>query len=224
MTEKAPRGRGPGRLLRSGALALLTALLALVAPVVLPASASAAGYYGGYDGYNGGYNDGGYNGGYYDGGYNGGYSGGSTGGYTGAVVVTPVLNCVLAGTNGAYTAVLGYRNTSSSTYTITGDYNVISPSSYNGQQPTVFKPGTYSGVFRVTVSSGTLYWTLGNSKLTISRTSTPACPKDTQMPADGNGTGVVGALAVAAGVGALMVRRARRRADALTPHQEPVDA
>ena len=128
MTKNAPTGRGPGRLWRGGALALLTALLAVVAPAVLPASASAAGYYGGSGGYDGGYNGG------YDGGYNGGYNdGGSSSGYSGAVVVFPVLNCVQPGSNGAYTAVLGYRNTSSTTYTIAGDYNFISPSSYNGR-------------------------------------------------------------------------------------------
>ncbi|MFQ1001944.1 hypothetical protein [Modestobacter sp. SSW1-42] len=202
MTKTPVTGQRTRRPLRAAALAVLTALLAVVAPLLTPASASATGYYG------------------YDGGYNGGYSGG---GYSGPVVVFPVLNCIQSGSNGAFTAVLGYRNTSTSTYSITGDYNVFSPSSYNGRQPTTFKPGTYNGVFSLPVSSGTVYWTLGSTKLTISRTAAAACPKDTQMPADGNGTGVVGALAVAAGLGALVVHRARRRAGA-TPVKETVDA
>jgi hypothetical protein len=205
MNQIHPVGSRTRRPLRVAATAVLTALLALLVPVVAATPASAYGYYGGYDGYNGGSSD-------------------TSGGYTGSVVVFPVLNCVQTGSNGAYTAVLGYKNTSSATYTITGDYNVISPSTYNGRQPTVFKPGTYTGVFSVPVSSGTLYWTLGNTKLTISRTSTPACPAGTSLPADGNGTGVVGALAVAAVLGALVVRRARRRAAVPTQHQEPVDA
>jgi len=147
----------------------------------------------------------------------------AAGSYSGSVVVFPVLNCIQSGTRGAYTAVLGYKNTSTGTYTLTGNYNVISPSSYNGRQPTTFKPGTYDGAFSLSVSSGTVYWTLGTTKLTISRTSAAACPTDTQMPADGNGTGVVGALAVAAGLGALVVRRARRRV-AVPPVEETVDA
>jgi hypothetical protein len=208
---------GTRRPLRAAAFAVLAGLLGVVAPVLTPASASAAGYYGG----GGGYDGGGYNGGYD--GRDGGYSdGSSSGGYTGDTVVFPVLNCIQAGSNGAYTAVLGYKNTGRSTFTITGGYNVISPSSYNGKQPTTFKPGTYNGVFSLSVSSGTVYWTLADTKLTISRTAASACPKDTQMPADGNGTGVVGALGVAAVAGALIVRRARRRA--ADPTQETVDA
>ena len=201
---------GTRRPLRAAAFAVLAALLGVAAPVLTPTSASAAGSYYGGDRYDGGYN----------GGYNNNYD--SNGGYTGSVVVFPVLNCIQTGTNGSYTAVLGYRNTSNSTYTITGDYNVISPSGYNGKQPTVFKPGTYTGAFSLPVTSGTVYWTLGTTKLTINRTSTPACPKDTQMPADGNGTGAVAALGVAAVAGTLIVTRARRRAADQT--QEPIDA
>jgi hypothetical protein len=223
MTHTPPAGRAPRRLARATTLALLTALLATLSAVLLAPAASAYDRYGGYDG---GYDGGG--GGYYDGGgYDGGggyYDGGSgSGGYSGDTVVFPVLNCIQAGSNGAYTAVLGYRNTSRSTFTITGGYNVISPSSYNGRQPTTFKPGTYNGVFTLPVSSGTVYWTLATTKLTISKTQAAACPKDTQMPADGNGTGVVGALAVAAGAGALVVQRTRRRL-AGTPAEETVDA
>jgi hypothetical protein len=211
MTQNHPTAESPRRSLRAAAFAGLTALVALVVPVATASSASAYGYYGGSDGYNGGYNDG-YNGGYND----------SSGGYNGSVVVFPVLTCVQLGSNGAYTAVLGWKNTSNSTYTITGDYNVITPSGYNGKQPTVFKPGTYTAAFSLPVTSGTVYWTLGTTKLTISRTAAATCGKDTQMPADGNGTGVVAALGVAAVAGALIVKRARRRA--ADPTQEPVDA
>jgi hypothetical protein len=214
-TTTAVTRPGTRRPLRAVVLAVLAALVAVIAPVATATSASAYGSY---------YGDGGYNGGY-DGGYNGGYNGGTSGGYTGTVYVTPVLNCVISGSNGAYTAVLGYKNTSSSqTFTITGDYNVITPSSYDGGQPTVFKPGTYPGVFKLQVSYGTVYWSLAGTKLTISRTAASACPPSTQMPADGNGTGVVVALAIAAGLGVLIVNRARRRAAVPTPEQETVDA
>ena len=203
MTQNHPTRRGTRRSLRAAALAALTALVALLVPLATATPASAyGGYYGGYDGYNSGYND-------------------TSGRYTGPVVVFPVVNCVQLGSGTSYTAVLGYKNTSNDTYTITGDYNVISPSSYNGKQPTVFKPGTYTGAFSLPVSSGTVYWTLGTTKVSVSRNS-PVCGKDTQMPADGNGTGAVAALGVAAVAGTLVVQRARRRA--ATPTQETVDA
>ena len=211
MTTSQPRERATRRPLRVAALAALTALLAVLVPVAAAGPAAAYGSYYGGDRYDGGYN----------GGYNNNYD--SNGGYSGPVVVFPVLNCIQAGTNGAFTAVLGWKNTSSSTYTITGDYNVITPSSYNGKQPTVFKPGTYNGAFSLAVASGTTaYWTLGSTKITIGRNSASACPKDTQMPADGNGTGAAAALGVAAVAGALIVKRARRRMAG--PTQETVDA
>ncbi|MCZ2827829.1 hypothetical protein O2W14_03140 [Modestobacter sp. VKM Ac-2986] len=200
MTNTSPTGQRTRRPLREAALAVLTGLLAVLAPLAAATPASASGYYG----------------------YDGGYSGDTNGQYTGPVVVFPMVNCIQV-SNGTYSAVLGYRNTSTSTYSITGGYNVISPSSYNGRQPTTFRPGTYSGVFTVPVTSGTVYWTLGNTKLTINRTAAKTCGADTQMPADGNGTGVVGALAVAAGAGALVVQRTRRRL-AGTPSEETVDA
>lgn len=199
MKNPPPTGQRTRRPLRAAALAVLTALLAVLAPVAAASPASAYGSYG-YDG--------------------GGYSSG--GGYSGPVVVFPLVNCIQY-SNGSYSAVLGYKNTSTNTYTITGDYNEISPSTYNGRQPTTFRPGTYNGVFSVPVSSGTVYWTLGSTTLTINRSAAKACGADTQMPADGNGTGVVGALAVAAGFGALVVRRTRRRLAGPAP-QETVDA
>ena len=216
-TTLRSRARSAVRLpVRAGLLAVL-AVLALVA---VPGTASAATYGGSYGGYDGGYSGyDGYGGGYggYDG-YGGSYGGSYGGGYSGTVYVTPLLDCVVTARDGSYTAVLGYKNTNrSSTYTITGSYNVISPSRYDGDQPTSFKPGTYHGVFSLPVSSGTVYWDLAGTRLTISRTAASACPAGTTLPASGNGTGIAIALVAAGVLGVLLVRRARRTASAPAP-------
>ena len=212
-TTLRSRARSAVRLpVRAGLLAVL-AVLALVA---VPGTASAATYGGSYGGYDGGYS--GYDG--YGGGYGGydGYGGSYGGGYSGTVYVTPLLDSVVTARDGSYTAVLGYKNTNrSSTYTITGSYNVISPSRYDGDQPTSFKPGTYHGVFSLPVSSGTVYWDLAGTRLTISRTAASACPAGTTLPASGNGTGIAIALVAAGVLGVLLVRRARRTASAPAP-------
>ena len=143
---------------------------------------------------------------------------------TAAPTLTPVLNCIQAGSGTSYTAVLGYSNPTRTTYYLYGSPNRISPSSYDGDQPHKFSPGTYNGVFSLPISSGTVTWTLQGTTLTISKNAAKACPKDTQMPADGNGTGVVVVLAAAAAVGVLVVHRARRRSAAGAPEQEAVDA
>ena len=141
---------------------------------------------------------------------------------TGATTLIPVLNCIQAGSGSSYTAVLGYTNPTRTTYVLYGSPNRISPSSYDGDQPHRFDPGTHNAVFSLPISSGTVTWTLQGTTLTISKNAAKACPGDTQMPADGNGTGIVVALAVAGALGVLVVRRLRRRATAAT--SEPVDA
>ena len=141
-----------------------------------------------------------------------------------ATTLTPLLNCIQAGSGSSYTAVLGYQNPTRTTYVLYGSTNRLSPSSYDGDQPHRFDPGTHNGVYSLAVSSGTVTWTLRDTTLTISRTAAKACPSDTQLPAEGNGTGAVVALAIAAAVGALIVRRARRRAAAPSQNQESVDA
>ena len=140
-----------------------------------------------------------------------------------ATTLTPVLNCIQAGSGSSYTAVLGYSNPTRTTYILYGSPNRISPSSYDGDQPHRFDPGTYNGVFSLPISSGTVTWTLQGTTLTISKNAAKACPKDTQMPADGNGTGVVVVLVLAAVAGVLVVHRARRRA-AAPQEQESLDA
>lgn len=133
--------------------------------------------------------------------------------------VTPVLDCVQQNSNGSYTAVVGYSSSYSTTKTIPhGYHNYISPSKYDGPQPTTFKPGTQHGVFALTVSnydalySNPTWYVDGNTLSGWGASLSASCPLPTQLPAVGNDTGAGIALLVAGALGVLVVVRLRRRA------------
>ncbi|SET98682.1 hypothetical protein [Geodermatophilus poikilotrophus] len=130
--------------------------------------------------------------------------------------VVPLLDCVVANDDGSWTAVFGYRNTSSSPVRIpTGPRNKVTPATVGSPQPTTFQPGTHRGAFTVTVARGAgPMWHLDGTNLAARRGTATACPSSTQMPADGNGTGAAIALVAAGLVGTVAVQRARRRAPA----------
>ena len=127
--------------------------------------------------------------------------------------VVPILDCVLPSTDGTWTAVFGYDNRTGATVTIpVGPANQVTPVQYGTPQPTTFEPGVRHGVFAVTVTrGGGPMWHLGRTDL-AAREGDAACPPSTQMPADGNGTGLPIVLAAAGGAAALVLARARRRA------------
>jgi hypothetical protein len=125
--------------------------------------------------------------------------------------VTPFVDCVRTGSDGAFTAVLGYRNDGTATEHARGVENVLAPSRYDGGQPTKFDSGTHHGVFTVPAVGGSVSWTLDGTTVVVSDSS-PACPPGSELPADGNGTGPTIALVGAGVVGVLAVWRARRRA------------
>ena len=131
--------------------------------------------------------------------------------------VVPLLDCVVANDDGTWTAVFGYRNTSGSAVSIpSGPRNKVTPVTYGVPQPTTFQPGTHRGVFTVTVPRGAgPMWHLDGTNLAARPGSATACPSPTELPAEGNGTGAVIALAGAGVVGLALVRRAGRRAHAL---------
>ena len=132
-----------------------------------------------------------------------------------AGAVTPLADCYVQNSNGTYTAVLGYSNTTGRSVTIpVGTSNTLSPTTYNGRQPTTFKSGTYHGVFNVTFTQADAAyanWTLNGTSLSAT-TAVATCPPGTTLPGTGNGTGAAFALLAAGLVGAVLVRRARRRA------------
>jgi hypothetical protein len=131
--------------------------------------------------------------------------------------VVPLLDCVVTNADGTWTAVFGYRNTSGSAVSIpSGARNKVTPVTYGAPQPTTFQPGTHRGVFTVTVPRGAgPMWHLDGTNLAARLGSATACPPPTELPAEGNGTGMAIALAGAGVVGLALVRRAGRRARAL---------
>jgi hypothetical protein len=132
--------------------------------------------------------------------------------------VTPVLNCIKrVSADADWIAVLGYVNSSAQPVTYPrGPSNRLVPSTHDGGQPTTFQPGTVNGAFTETFNANeTATWTVSGRSLTITRNG-PACPPSAELPAAGNGTGPVIALAAAGVVGGVLVHRAKRRASAPT--------
>ena len=138
-----------------------------------------------------------------------------------AGTVTPLLDCYVQNSDGSFTALLGYSNTTGRTQTIArGTNNVLTPSRYDGVQPTSFKSGTFHGVFTVKLAAADVpyaNWTLNGANLSTAVSTTTSCPPGTTLPATGNGTGIAIALVAAAAAGVLVVRRAVRRAGSTTP-------
>ena len=126
--------------------------------------------------------------------------------------VVPLLDCTITHRDGSWTAVFGYDNRTGAPVEIPGGpANQVTPPRYDGTQPTTFQPGVRHGVFSVTVTSGGgPMWHLGRTNL-AAREGGTACPPSTQMPADGNGTGIVVALVLAGAVGAVVLRRRSSR-------------
>jgi MYXO-CTERM domain-containing protein len=122
--------------------------------------------------------------------------------------VVPLLDCTITHPDGSWTAVFGYDNRTGARVEIpVGPANQVTPSGYGRPQPTTFQPGVRRAVFSVTVTSGGgPMWHLGRTNL-AARKGTTVCPPSTQMPADGNGTGIVVALVLAGAVGAVVLRR-----------------
>jgi hypothetical protein len=142
--------------------------------------------------------------------------------------VTPLLDCVNDNDNGTYTAVLGYSNTTGRTQVIPlGWNNMVSPSKFNGTQPTTFQNGTFHGAFSVTFTTSErffspLSWTLNGTTVGGSYYMfMNACPAGTTMPSSGNGTGPAIALLAAGVIGVLLVRRFVRRSTRVAPAGVP---
>jgi hypothetical protein len=131
--------------------------------------------------------------------------------------VKPLLDCVVQNGDGSWTAIFGYDNPNESAVTIpVGPKNEFGPKEYGQPQPTSFEPGLHRGVLSITVTGGRdPEWDLDGTKVEARADSTPVCPSSTELPEEGNGTGPAIALAAAGVVGAVLARRANRRARAL---------
>ena len=133
--------------------------------------------------------------------------------------VKPVLNCYKENADDSWTVVVDYVNSSRKTVNIPrGADNQAYPSKFASLPPTSFKPGTVNGAFTAVVSLSDLYagarWVLDGYTLDYRAAaySSQVCPSSTELPEEGNGTGPAIGLAVAGVVGAVLVRRARKRA------------
>jgi hypothetical protein len=100
----------------------------------------------------------------------------------------------------------------------------MSPTRFDGQQPTTFASGTKHGAYTVTMTPaeymGGSNWYLDGKFAFFGwawSTGVPTCPASTELPEDGNGTGPAIALVLAGVVGAVAVHRVRRRALAAAP-------
>ncbi len=75
--------------------------------------------------------------------------------------VEAVLNCVVANPDGTFTARFGYFNPNDVPVRLeSGATNFIAPAPRDRDQPTLFLPGTYDGVFEVNFSRGNIIWNL----------------------------------------------------------------
>ena len=94
---------------------------------------------------------------------------------TSATALTPVLNCV-SQTGTSFLAKFGYRNSSATAITMpVGSNNFMSPSFFNGAQPTHFAPGTQAQIFQIHFYNGMeLVWSLDGRTATASSKS-PRC-------------------------------------------------
>lgn len=135
---------------------------------------------------------------------------------TGTHTVKPVLDCYKENADHSWIVVVGYVNSSRKTVDIPrGPANQAYPSKFASLPPTSFKPGTVRGAFTAVVSLSDLYagarWVLDGYTLDYraAATSSQVCPSSTELPAQGNGSGPAIGLAVAAVVGAVLVRRSR---------------
>ncbi|WP_097184263.1 hypothetical protein [Blastococcus haudaquaticus] len=141
-------------------------------------------------------------------------------GVASAATVTPFVDCYRANANGTITVVLGYTNPNTRNTAIPlGTRNSITPTKFQGAQPTVFKPGTQRGVFSITATQADMWanprWVLdGNTLDQWSAGSVAQCSPSTPLPAIGNGTGLAVALLAGGAFGVFFVRRLRRRAAA----------
>jgi LPXTG-motif cell wall-anchored protein len=134
--------------------------------------------------------------------------------------VTPMLDCYTYNSNGTYTVILGYTSTfpGNKNFAQGSSTNYATPSKYNSVLPTSFKSGTNHAVVRVDVSAYEVNsgasWFLNGHQLNYlaAAQASGVCSPGTTLPASGNGTGIAVALGAGGVVGAVFLRRFRKRA------------
>jgi uncharacterized membrane-anchored protein len=143
--------------------------------------------------------------------------------------VTPILDCYTQNSDGSWSVILGYTSTYPGKKNIAvGSSNYTNPYSYSTQMPTQFSSGTVHAAVRVKVSyydmTYNTYWYLDGHTLNYmaAAAASGVCSPSTQLPANGNGTGIAVALVVAGVLGALLVHRLSSRRPAVVPGTDDV--
>jgi len=130
--------------------------------------------------------------------------------------VRPLVTCVTPVQDGSWTAVFGYTNTTTQTFSVArGRDNDMTPDQFDGRQVDRFVPGTQQAAFtvRMPASVTTVQWQVLGMYGIARQDSSTRCPSGTPLPADGNGLGMVIALAASGAVaGGSMWAAGRRRA------------
>lgn len=129
----------------------------------------------------------------------------------------PTADCIILGDNSTFQAVFGYEKGKGTTDVPIGSKNTLTPSSFNGVQPTHFVQGWQPAQFATSAVAiaNSVSWTINGWTATADR-RTPTCGQEISLPAEGNGVGAVLVLAGSVLLSTLLYRirrwRHRRRA------------
>jgi hypothetical protein len=134
---------------------------------------------------------------------------------------TATCDCVVKNDKGQYKAVFGYDSSSKQSGRIAEGSNnkleltgVNAPSSskIDGVQTTTFEPGSHRASFATGWISKEheVTWAVGGQRVSANWNK-PTCGRDVSLPADGNGSGPIIALALSglAAAGAVVLRKRR---------------
>ena len=127
---------------------------------------------------------------------------------SGDLTIVAFVACFTANKDGTTTAIYGDYSSADGTTTINkGPQNNITPASLEGPEPVRFASGLNTDAFPLTIPKGvTGTWTVNGFSAAAPNGGSPAC-QQVSAPEEGNGLGLVLALIVAGGAGALMIRR-----------------
>ncbi len=122
----------------------------------------------------------------------------------------PVVDCAWNNGDGTTSFVWGWDNPSSDTaHAVAGSaQNRLTPTG-TATQPELFAPGRHQNAFWVTVAGSSSSWRLGNTSVTATSGSTPACATK-PVPQIGS-VGILLVLVLLLGLAALLVVVARPR-------------
>jgi hypothetical protein len=98
-----------------------------------------------------------------------------------AGTVTPTVQCVFHNTDGSYSAVFGYVNSSTAVTLAIGATNSFAPIPADRGQGTAFAAGTHISVLVTNFTTGNLVWTLDTHTVTAN-SSTTACASNPNLP------------------------------------------